>query len=185
LGGDASAIQESVEILSSWLERNVVVSDVYLSAINVVANFGVTPYRYLKMCGDIAKHNLARLTANVRYLRKLLSAAGHEVTEQEACLAIDDFFNRFHSDILVYQSSYIGELLNNIRLGIFEYASVEFQRSWHRTQCDSHDRSYGYRIPPTIEEPIACALYWDLMNRVRARPLMGRFAIPEVLRRRY
>jgi hypothetical protein len=34
---------------------------------------------------------------------------------------LDDFYERFHKDILNYHSSTIAEFLNNIRWGIYEY----------------------------------------------------------------
>jgi hypothetical protein len=41
-------------------------------------------------------------------------AAGHDVSEQGAFLALDNFFGWFHEYIFVYHSSQIAEFLNNI-----------------------------------------------------------------------
>ena len=185
LGADASTLSASIEKFSSWLERILLIKDVHLSSINVVATLNTTAYRYLKMCGDIAKHNLARLTVNVGYLQNLLKAASYDASEQEACMAMDDFFEKFHTDVFIYQSSYIAELLNDIRLQIFDYLAPEYERSWYRIDNDLHDRCYGFKTPSDIEQPIARAMYWDLMNRVRKKPIMGKFVVPEVLKQRY
>lgn len=138
------------------------------------------------MCGDIAKHNLAHLSTNVGHLSKLLEAAGHTVSEQETYLAVEDFFNWFHDDIFNYHSSQIAEFLNNIRWAMFDYLQPEFRRSWHLTEEATRDfQAYGYHVPTKILEPVAYSMYWDLMNRVRARPRVHRFVISDDFKRRY
>lgn len=186
LGSDTSGLSAAIESFANWLETEFVARGVNLNEINVVADLRITRIRYLKMCGDIAKHNLARLATNVAHLRKLLDAAGHRVDEQHAYLAIDAFSRWFQQDIFVYHSSQIAEFLNNIRWAIFEYLLPEFQRSWHLTeQATPSFPIYAYHVPPELKEPIAEAMYWDLMNRVRAKPWMHRFIISESLKKNH
>jgi hypothetical protein len=128
---------------------------VNLFNIGVAADLWVARIRYIKMCGDIAKHNLARLATNVGQLRKLLEGAGHPVSEQEAYLAIENFFDWSHDDIFIYHSSRIAEFLNNIRWSIYDYLQPEFRRSWYPT----NPPFYSYRVPPDITEPVAHAMY--------------------------
>jgi hypothetical protein len=61
LGDDVAELAATVEAFASWLEGEFTASGVNLHSIDVVADLQVTRYRYIKMCGDIAKHNLARL----------------------------------------------------------------------------------------------------------------------------
>lgn len=140
----------------------------------------VARYRYLKICGDIAKHNLARLETNVAHIRKLLKDSGHEVSEQDAYLAVDDFFEWFHSHIFMYQSSVIGEFLNNIRWAIYDYLQPEFRRAFHYTgELVTALRMYSFHVPSDIRQPVAHAMYWDLMNRSRTQPYVHRFVISD------
>ena len=44
---------------------------------------------------------------------------------------------------------------------------------------------YRYRVPADITEPVAHAMYWDLMNRVRSKPLVHRFTVSESFKQRY
>src|SRR5215218_1142153 len=44
----------------------------------------------------------------------------------DALLALADFYEKFHTDILNYHASTIAEFLNNIRWGIYEYLQPEF-----------------------------------------------------------
>jgi hypothetical protein len=178
LGSDASALARAVEDFATWLEGQFIATGVNLHAIDVVADLRVVRYRYIKMCGDIAKHSLARLATNVGHLRKLLDQAGHPVSEQQAYLAVETFFDWFQEDIFIYHSTQIAEFLNNIRWAIYWYLQPEFRRSWHLTDRATADfPAYGYRVPSEIAEQVAVAMYWNLMNRSRSQPYVQRFVI--------
>ena len=69
LAADADGLSEQIEKFACWLEGDFIAPDVNLGAIDVVASIHVQRFRYIKMCGDIAKHNLARLATNVKQLR--------------------------------------------------------------------------------------------------------------------
>ena len=186
LGSNTTALRKGVETFADWLEGDFVKPGVNLCAIDVVADVRIKRYRYIKMCGDIAKHNLARLSANVAHLRRLLGACGHNVSEQQAYLAVEGFFERFGEDVFIYHSSQIAEFLNNIRWAIFEYLEPEYQRSWHRRENATHGLGrYGYEIPAEINEPVAKAMYWEVMNKVRTRPWVQRFIVSSSLKQRY
>lgn len=178
LGSDGSALARAVDDFATWLEGEFTATGVNLHTIDVVADLRVARYRYIKMCGDIAKHNLARLATNVGHLRKLLDQAGHPVSEQQAYLGVETFFEWFQQDIFIYHSGQIGEFLNNIRWAIYGYLQPEFRRSWHLTDRATADfPMYGYCVPSEIVEPVAVAMYWDVMNRSRSKPYVQRFVI--------
>lgn len=186
LGVDTTGLSASVEAFAGWLEGEFTATDVNLHSIDVVTDLRVARYRYIKMCGDMAKHNLARLATNVGHLRKLLAEAGHRVSEQQAYLAVEAFFEWFHQDIFIYHASQIGEFLNNIRWAIYEYLQPEFRRSFHVPAPPIPDFPiYSYHVPSTITEPVALAMYWNAMNRSRSRPYVQRFMIPDYMKQRY
>ncbi|MCP3439796.1 hypothetical protein [Bradyrhizobium sp. CCGUVB14] len=184
--GDTQALGTHVEAFAAWLEGEFTAQGVNLGDIDVVADLRISRYRYLKTCGDIAKHNLARLSTNVRHIRSLIEASGHPITEQQAYLAVDNFFEWFHDDIFIYHSSQIAEFLNNIRWAIFDYLEPEFARSWHLTEKATElFPIYAYRFPEGCTEPVARAMYWDVMNRVRAKPWVHRFVVSDSFKQRY
>lgn len=181
-----AALHAAIEAFATWLEGDFVADGVNLHAIDVVADIRVSRYRYIKICGDIAKHSLPRLESNVRHIQKLLDASGHPITEQDAYLAVETFFEWFHDNIFVYHSSAIAEFLNNIRWAIFDYLQPHYQRSWHLTeQATESFPIYAFRYPEGCNEPVARAMYWNLMNRVRARPYMHRFVVSDSFKERY
>ncbi len=186
LGTSPGELAAAVETFADWLECDFTAAGVNFHAIDVVADLRIARYRYIKMCGDIAKHNLARLSANVGHLRKSLAAAGHPVDEQTACLAVENFFEWFHDDIFIYHSSHVAEFLNNIRWAIYEYLRPEFRRSWHLTDKATKDFPiYSYRVPVEIGEPVARAMYWDVMNRSRSEPYVRRFVVADSFKTLY
>jgi hypothetical protein len=186
LGSDVAALREFTDNFANWLEGEILVRGVNLPDIDVVADIRVSRYRYIKICGDIAKHNLGRLAGNVRHIRDLLTASGNPVSEQETYLAVQNFFEWFHRDIFIYHSSVIAEFLNNIRWSIFGYVQREYSRSYHVEEILSGGLvKYGYHYPTACSEPIARAMYWQLMNRVRATPWLHRFVVSDSFKRRY
>lgn len=186
LGANSVELQQQVEAFAHWLEEDFVAREVWLPNINVQVDLRIARHRYITMCGDIAKHHLGRLSANVRHIQNLLGQANEDIDEQSAYLAIEDFFQWFFDNIFLYHSSQIAEFLNNIRWAIFRYLQLEFARAYHLTEDATPDfPAYRYRVPEAINQPIAHAMYWDVMNRVREKPRMPRFVIHEVHKRRY
>ncbi|MBS0250465.1 MAG: hypothetical protein JSR78_05310 [Proteobacteria bacterium] len=179
LGSDAEELTAAIEAFAEWLEHEFLAENVNLGDIGLPdANLTISRIRYLKMCGDIGKHNLARLTANARHLRKHLETAGHIISEQDAYLAINDFYRWFQNHIFSYHQTAIAEFLNNIRWAIYRYLRSEFERSWHLTEHATPTfAAYSYRIPASITEPVAVAMYWNVMNHTRRPPYMQQFIV--------
>ncbi len=181
LGSDIGALNDAVEAFATWLEQEFVAEGVNLNSIGVVADIKVQRWRYIKICGDIGKHNIARLESNAAHIRRLVSASGHPVSEQDSYLAINDFYEWFHTNIFIAHASAIADFLNNIPLAIRRYAGEEFARAYVRTDTP-FEGMYHFDVPPSISEPVARAMYWDLMNRVRGRPFMLPFDISDFLK---
>lgn len=186
LGPDASGLHTAVEEFASWLEREFVTEGVNLSDIDLVCDIKVSRLQYIKICGDIAKHNLARLEANVKRVRDLLAATGNCITEDQGYLAIPTFNDWFATGIFPYHASHVAELLNNIRWAIYRYLQPEFRRSWHRKpEWSELFPLYGYHVPSEIDAPVARSMYWDVMNRSRSGPYVQRFTIPPYAKTEY
>ncbi len=100
---------------------------------------------------------------------------------QEAYLAAEQFFEWFFDDVFMFHSNQIVEFLNDIRWRVFEYLRPEYERSWHSRGRFHGD--YGYHVPESIADPVAQAMYWDVMNRVRGKPYMPWFVADEAFKR--
>lgn len=181
LGENTSDLYDNVEAFACWLEKKFTSKSVNFTSIDIIADLEVERYRYIKMCGNIAKHSLPRLTRNIKNIRNLLRAGGHEVSIQDAYLATDDFFAWYFDDIFLFHANYIVEFLNDIRWAVFEYLHTAYKRSWYPRNRFHGD--YGYNVPELIADPVAQAMYLDLMNRVGRKPYMPRFAVDEAFKR--
>jgi hypothetical protein len=100
-----------------------------LGSINIETTIRVPRISFINISGNIAKHSFPRLSVNAREIQKLLELNGHQIDIEQAYLAMPDFYQWFHTDIFAYHSSAIGEFLNNIRWGIYDYLRPEFLRS--------------------------------------------------------
>lgn len=186
LGNDTADLQQQIGAFAEWLEEEFIAPEVDLPDIDVQMDLRIARYWYIRLCGDIAKHHLGRLSANVGHIRGLIRQDGRDIDGQTAYLAFENFFNWFFDNVFNYHASQIAEFLNNIRWGIFHYLELEFERSYHLKEHATLDLpAYGYNVPEEIQQPISHAMYWDVMNRMRQKPMMPRFVTSEVLKRRY
>jgi len=182
LGSNASMIAGPLNVFSDWLEAEAVVENVWLPSINTELDFKIGRLQFIKICGDISKHNFLRLSQNVKRLRKALEDNGHAIDDGQAYLVLPEFYEWFHRDIFAYHSSTIAEHLNNLRLGIFSYLQPEFARAYHEVEPRP---MYRFHIPSAIKDSLAQEMYWELMNMVRARPYMPKFEVSPYVKMRY
>ena len=178
----AAVLEQATVEFVSWLEQRVQ-ADAWLPSIDKQATLELTRASFIKMAGNLSKHNSLRTFRVAKQLRTVLKQSGVDVSLEEASLALADFYDRFHTDILNYHSSTIAEFLNNIRWGIYEYLRPEFTRSliWDT----DNPAMYRYAFPTGIESKYAQQVYWDLMNEVRSEPTMRRFKVTRWLKLRY
>jgi len=113
-----------------------------------------------------------------------LKANGVSVSWTDALRALDDFHGRFHDDILIYHTTTLAELLNNVRWAIHEYLKAEYDRSYKPPKSEDDPR-YTFTYPVGVSNEYAKARYWDLMNSVRGKPWIRRFTGSQFLKGRY
>ncbi len=180
--GSVNSLSEATHEFIDWLEREVEVQT-WLPSIDTETTLRLSRIDFLKMCGDISKHNFLRAIGVAEKLRNALCESGVSIKLDDALIALDDFYERFHDDILNYHGSTIAEFLNNIRWGIHEYLKPEFQRSivWE----SRNSPIYRYTYPKGVTTGFAKECYWKIMNEVRATPWVRRFQITKWAKLRY
>jgi hypothetical protein len=158
------AAQDFVDCLKQKVEV-----DIWLPSIGTQAPIKIERLDFLRMCGDISKHNFLRSAGVAQDLKKTLEESGVPIEMEDALLSLGDFYDRFHTDILGYHASSIAEFLNNIRWGIYEYLQPEFQNSivWDK----DNPPMYRYTYPEGVSTKLAQECYWALMNEVRSPPI--------------
>jgi hypothetical protein len=177
-----SELRNTTNEFGDWLDQEVEV-EAWLPSINTKTTLKLSRICFLKMCGNISKHNFLRSAGPAQELQDMLEKNGVSVGLDDALLVLGDFYERFHTDIFNYHGSTLAEFLNNIRWGIYEYLQPEFQRSivWE----GGDPPRYRYTYPDEVQTGIAKECYWELMNEVRSAPYMRKFEVTKWLKLRY
>jgi hypothetical protein len=175
-------LKVATQEFKDWLEQDVEV-DIWLPSIDKETKLKIKRFDFLKMTGNISKHNYLRAIGVAEKLKEILSRGGITADINEALLILAEFYERFHTDILNYHSSTIAEFLNNIGWGIYDYLQPEFNKSIVRE--GGNPPKYRYTYPKDIKSKYAKACYWELMNEVRSKPYMRKFKVTKWLKLRY
>jgi hypothetical protein len=175
-------LRRSTSDFATWLNDTIVV-DVWFPSISLETPLRVSRLRYIKMTGDLSKHNFLRAVGVAEDIQSLLASQGVEIDIGSAMLALENFYEWFHDHVFNYHASTISEFLNNIRWGIHDYLQPEFARSI------VHDLDnppmYRFTYPPGVDSKFGQQTYWDLMNLVRGRPYMRKFKVTRWQKLRY
>lgn len=169
-----ASLRQSIKEFATWLEAEISV-DVWFPLINLETPLRVSRLQYIKMTGDLSKHNFLRSAGVAEDLQQLLSSQGVPVELEAAMLALENFYEWFHDHVFNYHASTLSEFLNNIRWGIYDYLQPEFARSMVRDPADPV--MYKYTYPSSVSSSFGKQTYWDLMNLVRGKPYMRRFQV--------
>lgn len=179
---DAAPLREAVDSLERWLTQEVTVP-VWFPTIDTEGALRLSRLEFIYICGNIAKHGFARLNVVAKKLVAILERNGVTATLDEALSIMEDFYERFHTDIFTYHGTTMAEMLNNVRWAIHEYLSPEYHRSLVSTPGE--DPSYSYQVPTEVVSKFGRECYWNLMNTVRAKPPVRRFIGTKWLKLRY
>ncbi|MDP1947730.1 MAG: hypothetical protein Q8L77_09545 [Nitrospirota bacterium] len=176
------SLRRAVTAFKKWLEHEIKVK-VWFPSVDLGTKVKIQRQEIIKICGDISKHTFSRLHVRARQLKSILKRNGKEVSDDDGLLLLDDFYERFHTDIFTYQGSHIVEQLNGIRWGIQEYLQPELKRSMVYEDCTSP--RYRYTYPNGVKTEFVKHCYQTLMNDIRTTPYIKRFKTYKILTRRY
>ena len=93
-----TSLKKATREFVDWLRQEVDV-EVWLPSIDTETILNLPRVEFLKMCGDISKHNFLRAIGVAKNLQGFLSKSGVSVGQDDALLALSDFYQRFHDDI--------------------------------------------------------------------------------------
>lgn len=182
VNGSIENLKNSSSEFTDWLEQDTKIEELPTTNNEAVV-LSIKRIEFLKMCGNISKHNFSRLSGVARELREIFKRNEIEISSEEALIILDEFYERFHDDILIYHSSTIAEFLNNIRWGIHNYLIPEYKQSIVLKGGDP--REYKYTFPRGVESKFVKNTYWELMNAIRLKPPIKKFKVNRYLKLRY
>lgn len=172
VSGSVADLRRSIEALESWLSYKKAIT-LWLPTLDINATIDVSRLEFLNIIGNHSKHNLSRLTGVSRDVAKILSNHGYSVPEEQIPLALDDFREHLAENHFVYYSTWLSELLNNVRWGLQAYLEPTFAHSYRAGLENSP--AYSYEFPADIQGDVPRQWFWRLMNNVRARPYLKQF----------
>ena len=176
-------LKNSAEEFIIWLEQEVQIKT-ELPSIDNKTSLLIKRIEFIKICGNISKHNFTRLSRVAKELISILKRNAINISFEDSLLILDDFYEIYHSDIFNYHSSTIAEFLNNIRWAVYEYLLPEFCQSIVYEGI-KRPKKYHYTYPKEINNNFAQNCYWDLMNIIRSKPYMRKFKVTRYLKMNY
>jgi hypothetical protein len=169
--GSVQYLRTATNDFANWLDTEVKI-DIWLPNIDTQTSLAITRSLFLRMCGNIAKHNFLRLNTVALQLQQLLRRQQVEVSIEQALLTLEDFYEHMRG-VFSYHSTTLAEFLNNLRWGIYRYLQPEFKKSFRRIRGDRY--AYEFIYPNGLQVQFAQHCYWNLMNHVRSEPYMRPF----------
>ena len=168
--GSVAELGRSISELEDWLDAERPVS-LWLPTLNLQATLEISRLEFITISGNQSKHNLSRLTGVSKFIATKLRDHGHAIAEEMVPLALDDFREHLSDNYFVYYSTWLAELLNNVRWGLQTYLLPTFAASYRQ----EFDGTYRYEYPASITNNISQLWFWRLMNNVRRKPNLKRF----------
>jgi hypothetical protein len=172
VGNSVSALRESTTDLANWLDAATPLT-LWLPTLDVEAKLNVPRHEFLYIAGNQAKHNTSRLTGLSKRIADLLKQSGYDTSLEQVPLALDDFHEHLGEDYFAYYSTWLTELMNNVRWGIQKYLVPTYQASF--TPDVGRSIKYVYRYPSSIANAVPREWFWRLMNNIRCGPYLKPF----------
>lgn len=186
LGTEVHSLAAVVHEFTEWLEAFAYVPDVWLANIEVEVSLNVKRIDFIRMGGDIGKHNFLRLGGQAAKLRKILRENGVEITEDQSYAALPDCWDWFHTHLFAYHASTIAEYLNNIRYSIIRYIRPVASASYRVTgKIDEYADMFTYERPTEIMNEFAWNHYFQLLYMSQIKPNFPEFSVTDALKKRF
>jgi len=189
LSTQCNSIEMPIEQFRKWLEKEVEIKDVWFSSISISVNIRIKRVDFLKICGNISKHNFTRLDQDVKKVESIFKNSKCPINRQQGYMVLPEFYEWFHDNIFNYHASKIAEFLNNIRWGIFKYLQVaqsqsdESERIGRIPTLSSVPGFFDY--PESCRNPLAQHMYVTLMEEVKDEPYFPKFTTNPIFDKRY
>lgn len=150
----------------NWLNKEVKVNKFWSPKIDRETNLLLTRFDMIKITANMSKHGILRLGGIALNTKKVFQNSNVDISFSEAMLCLEDFYEKFHNDVLIYHASYIAKMLLNIRSGITEYIKPIYQKHIRKKSNFNYVPSYEYIIPGEIKNDTIGTMFWDTMNTV-------------------
>ena len=178
IGNDIAHLSRIVRAFSDWLEDYAEVKGVWLANISIELDLRIKRIDFIRMSGDIGKHNFLRLGGQAKRLQNILAENGVTIDESQAYSALPDCWDWFHTHLFAFHASNIAEFLNNIRYAIRLYVNPVAKARYRVTgRIDEYLDLYTFEQPVEITNDFAWAQYLDLLQSSLRQPNFPPFSV--------
>jgi hypothetical protein len=186
IGSDPVYLASLVNEFTEWLEDFAFVPKVWLSNIGIELDLTIKRIDFIRMGGDIGKHNFLRLGGQAARLTKILKENGVSIDESQAYAALPDCWDWFHTHLFAYHASTLAEFLNNIRYAIRIYVTPVAEARYRVTgRIDEYLDLHTYDRPHDVINDFAWSQYYDLLESARRRPNFPPFTVTQSLKSQF
>ena len=170
VAGSGADLKRAVGELEDWLNATSTV-DLWLPTLSLKAKLTMSRLDLITISGNHSKHNLSRLTGVTKIISTKLKEHGYTFDELMLPLALDEFREHLTDNYFIYYSTWLAELLNNLRWGLHTYLRPTYIAA-HKQEDDVR---YRYDYPASIVNEVPRQWFWRLMNHIRRPPYLKRF----------
>ena len=179
--GSVNSLKHSTNALKEWLDGTTHY-EMWLPSLDLDTSLSIQRSTLLRISANQAKHNLSRLTGVSKTVKSALLENGYDIPVEQIPLALDDFREHLHNDYFPFYCTWLTEMMNNIRWGIYDYLFPQFVVSYRSPSGGSP--AYSFEIPPSVTSELHRKWFWRLMNKTREKPYLPRFRAPEHMKKR-
>lgn len=183
IGTDPTFLAEQVRQFRDWLDTTITVPNVWLSRIGVEVDLEIKRIDFIRIGGDLGKHNFLRLGGQAAKLKSILGKQGVEIDESQAYSALPDCWDWFHTHLLAYHASTIAEFLNNIRYAIRLYVEPTAQATYRvEYKIGEYADAYTFERPAEMINSFGWEQYYGLLDWSRRKPNFPPFTVARSLK---
>ena len=181
LGDEIAPLKNSVQVFKDWLDVRIIVPNVWLSKIGLELDLNIKRIDFIRISGDIGKHNFMRLAGQARRIQQILKENGQNIDDGEAYMVLPDAWDWFHTHLLGFHASNIAEFLNNIRFSIRDYLTPSARAAFFHI-----DHAIQHVVPPSgIVDKFALDQYFELLQSTLHQPYFPQFSVSKNFKTRF
>lgn len=88
-------LSDAVCAFARWLSEKVTIQNRWFPSLELQIDLSIERQVFIRICGDITKHNFTRLTRDADKLRRVFGENGKSISLDKCILALQDFRQHF------------------------------------------------------------------------------------------
>ena len=171
--------QSPLNEFKNWYEKKTVIQS-WFPTLNKTINLSIKRSDIISICGNMTKHSIFHLSKMTKIFKEILEENKVNLENTQPELLLKEFYCIFNDDVLLFYTSHIVKMLNNIRWIIHYYLLPIYDNC---IKVDKKEKGkYSYIYPKNIEKDYSKNIFYDLMNKTRTGPFIPKFEILKFLK---